>query len=197
MEKESILIVILINMKKFDVDMRDFEAELIREVNEDENEDDKDELSESEPSIDNFDKKEILKLMPVAVQKKKKKKGKNITNGSHNYKIKKIEKYLTKRKNGNEKNNFDKNKNIDLDIELYNPLKELMAKKMEEESKQKSKINKNTTPIKYTSNFIIPKKPLNKSIRHINTANQSLHQQIQPLKSVDEPKTKEEYTQTD
>ena len=185
------------NMKKFDVDMRDFEAELIREVNEDENEDDKDELSESEPSIDNFDKKEILKLMPVAVQKKKKKKGKNITNGSHNYKIKKIEKYLTKRKNGNEKNNFDKNKNIDLDIELYNPLKELMAKKMEEESKQKSKINKNTTPIKYTSNFIIPKKPLNKSIRHINTANQSLHQQIQPLKSVDEPKTKEEYTQTD
>ena len=185
------------NMKKLDLDMRDFEAELIREVDEDENESDKEELSESEPSIDNFDKKEILKLMPIVVQKKKKKKSKNINNGSHNnYKIKKIEKYLTKRKNGNERNNYEKNKNIDLDIELYNPLKELMAKKLEDENKKKTKINKNSTPIKYISNFAIPKKPLNKSVRHVNTANQNI-QQIQPVKSVDEPKMKDDYTQTD
>ena len=39
----------------------------------------------------------------------------------------------------NEKNNLDKNKNIDLDIELYNPLKELMAKKIKEENKKKNK----------------------------------------------------------
>ena len=46
---------------------------------------------------------------------------------------------MTKRKYGmnNEKNNLDKNKNIDLDIELYNPLKELMAKKLEDENKKK------------------------------------------------------------
>ena len=31
------------------------------------------------------------------------------------------------------------NKNIDLDIELYNPLKELMAKKQEEENKKNFK----------------------------------------------------------
>ena len=187
-------------MKKLDVDMRDFEAELIMEVNESEDEENKEELSESEPSIDNFDKKEILKLMPVVAQKKKKKKGKNINNGSHNNKIKKIEKYLTKRKYGmnNEKNNLDKNKNIDLDIELYNPLKELMAKKLEDENKKKIKPNRNT-PIKYTSNLQTTKKPITKPIRQIHTSNHknsnNLH--LQPQKSTEEPKTKEEYTQTD
>ena len=183
-------------MKNLDVDMRDFEAELIKEVNEEE-EEDKDDLSESEPSIDNFDKKEILKLMPVVAQKKKKKKGKNLNNGSHNnYKIKKIEKYLTRRKYGgnNEKNNFDKNKNIDLDIELYNPLKELRSKKIEDENKKKIKQNKNT-PIKFTSNFQLTKKPTIKPIRQIHTSNQSQPPQIQ--RSTEEPKTKDESTQTD
>ena len=44
-------------------------------------------------------------------QKKKKKKGKNISNGAHNnYKIKKIEKYLTKRKyGGNSEKNINEN----------------------------------------------------------------------------------------
>ena len=193
-------------MKKLDVDMRDFEAELIMEVNESDEEENKEELSESEPSIDNFDKKEILKLMPIVAQKKKKKKGKTVNNGAHNNnKIKKIEKYLTKRKYGlsNEKNNLDKNKNIDIDIELYNPLKELMAKKIEDENKKKAKPNKNT-PIKFSPNIQTTKKPVNKPTRQIHTSNQSNNhnhnnnnQQIQPQKSTDEPKTKDEYTQTD
>ena len=187
-------------LKKLDVDMRDFETELIMEVNESEEEENKEELSESEPSIDNFDKKEILKLMPIVAQKKKKKKGKNINNGSHNnYKIKKIEKYLTKRKNGmgNEKNNLDKNKNFDLDIELYNPLKELMTKKEEDENKKKVKPNKNT-PFKNTSNLQSNKKPMSKTIRQIHTSSHNNNnQQVQSQKSTDEPKTKDEYTQTD
>ena len=183
------------NLKKLDIDMRDFEAELIKEVNESEDEEDKEELSESEPSIDNFDKKEILKLMPVVAQKKKKKKGKNYNNGSHNNKIKKIEKYLSKRKygNNNDKNNLDKNKNIDLDIELYNPLKELMAKKLEEENKKKSKPNKSNS-IKYTPNIPTTKKPLYQSVNQTNIKNTK---PVQPQKPVELPKTKEEYTQTD
>ena len=183
------------NLKKLDIDMRDFEAELIKEVNESEDEEDKEELSESEPSIDNFDKKEILKLMPVVAQKKKKKKGKNYNNGSHNNKIKKIEKYLSKRKygNNNDKNNLDKNKNIDLDIELYNPLKELMAKKLEEENKKKAKPNKSNS-IKYTPNIPTTKKPLYQSVNQTNIKNTK---PVQPQKPVELPKTKEEYTQTD
>ena len=186
-------------IKKFDIDIQDFENEIDKEIiNDNDDGDDKEELSESEPSIDNFDKKEILKLMPVVAQKKKKKKGKNISNGAHNnYKIKKIEKYLTKRKYGgnSEKNNLDKNK-IDLDIELYNPLKELISKKADDNNKKKPKPNKNT-PIKYISNFQLIKKPMNKSIRQIHTSNQNQQQPIQPHKQTEEPKTKDEYTQTD
>ena len=131
------------NIKKFDVDMKEFEEVLLKKSNEDENENEE-ELSESEPSIDNFDKKEIMKLMPI-VQKKKKKKGKNNNNGNNiKNKLKKFEKYLAKRKNGLEKKNLDKNKNADINIELYNPLKELIAKKMEEENKKKQNINKNS-----------------------------------------------------
>ena len=47
------------NVKKLDVDMREFESEIIKEVNEDEEENNNDlneEKSESEPSIDNLDK---------------------------------------------------------------------------------------------------------------------------------------------
>ena len=151
-------------------------------------------MSESEPSIDNFDKKEILKLMPVVAQKKKKKKSKNYNNGSHNNKIKKIEKFLSKRKYGinSEKNSLDKNKNIDLDIELYNPLKELMAKKQEEENKKKAKPNKSLS-IKYPPSIPITKKPLYQSANQTNKNNQ----QVQTQKPVEQPKTKEAYTQTD
>jgi hypothetical protein len=182
------------NLKKLDVDINDLDNELIKEVNQDD-EEDQDEMSESEPSIDNFDKKEILKLMPIAAQKKKKKKNKNVNNGAHNSKIKKIEKYLSKKKCGanNEKNNLDRNKNIDLDIELYNPLKELKAKKIEDENKKKLSTNKNT-PLKYVTNFQIIKKP-----KEIQTVNQSQQQtqQVQPQKSPEEQKTKDEATQTD
>ena len=182
------------NLKKLDVDINDLDTELIKEVNQDD-EEDQDEMSESEPSIDNFDKKEILKLMPIAAQKKKKKKNKNVNNGTHNNKIKKIEKYLSKKKCGanNEKNNLDRNKNIDLDIELYNPLKELKAKKIEDENKKKLSTNKNT-PLKYVTNFQIIKKP-----KETQTVNQSQQQtqQVQPQKSPEEQKTKDEATQTD
>ena len=180
-------------MKKLDVDMREFEAELIKEVNEDEDLNGEEELSESEPSIDNFDKKEIMKLMPV-YQKKKKKKGKNMNFNNYNInRIKKLEKYLVKRKNGLEKNNFDKNKNknIDIDIELYNPLKELLVKKVEEENKKKIKINKNP-PIKSSSitsaNFKMPK-----TIQTQNIQNQSQPPPLSPT----EPNFKSDYTQTE
>ena len=178
-------------MKKLDVDMREFEAELIREVNEDEDLNVEEELSESEPSIDNFDKKEIMKLIPV-YQKKKKKKGKNpIFNNYNSNKIKKLEKNLVKRKNGIEKNNLEKNKNIDIDIELYNPLKELLVKKMEEENNKKIKVNKNP-PIKSSSitltNFKNPKT--------IQTQNLQKQSQPPPLAST-EPNFKNDYTQTE
>ena len=182
------------NLKKLDVDINDLDTELIKEVNQDD-EEDQDEMSESEPSIDNFDKKEILKLMPIVAQKKKKKKNKNVNNGTHNNKIKKIEKYLSKKKCGanNEKNNLDRNKNIDLDIELYNPLKELKAKKIEDENKKKLSTNKNT-PLKYVTNFQIIKKP--KEIQTLNQSQQQM-QQVQLQKSPEEQKTKDEATQTD
>ena len=122
-------------LKKLDVDMKQYESELIDGLKVDD-ENDVEELSESEPSIDNLDKKEIMRLMPV-YQKKKKKKGKSNFNGYFNNKIRKLEKYLSKRKNGLEKNNNEKNKNIDLDIELYNPLKKVTIRKIEEEKKLK------------------------------------------------------------
>ena len=107
--------------------------------------------------------------------------------------IKKLEKYLVKRKNGLEKNNFDKNKNknIDIDIELYNPLKELLVKKVEEENKKKIKINKNP-PIKSSSitsaNFKMPK-----TIQTQNIQNQSQPPPLSPT----EPNFKSDYTQTE
>ena len=175
-------------LKKLDVDMREFESELIREVNEDDDQEGEEELSESEPSIDNFDKKEIMRLMPV-YQKKKKKKGKNNNYGNYNNKIKKLEKYLIKRKTGLEKNNIDKNKNLDLDIELYNPLKQLMIKKMEEENKKnKLKIN-NNPPNKSSSNTSINFKK-SKTLQSPN--NQNL-----PAPIITEPNYKNAYTQTE
>jgi hypothetical protein len=102
--------------KKLDVDMREFEDEIIREVNEeDEDIEIVDEKSESEPSVDNLDKNQIMKLMPTNGKKRRRKK----TN-----KFKKFDKKKD-------------NKNRDLNIELYNPIKEA-AKKMEEERKKKN-----------------------------------------------------------
>ena len=177
------------NMKKIDVDMREFESELIREVNEDDDQDGEEELSESEPSIDNFDKKEIMRLMPV-YQKKKKKKGKN--NNGNNNRVKKLEKYLLKKKNVIEKNNLEKNKNIDLDIELYNPLKQLMVKKMEEENKKsKLKLN-NNPPTKSSSNSSINFKKT-KTQQIVSSKNQP----APPLPIPTEPNYKDDYTQTE
>ena len=103
------------NIKKLDVDMREFESEIIREVNEDDEEIDlnNDEKSESEPSVDNLDKNQIMKLMPGGGKRRRRRKNK----------IKKFDK---------------KNKTRDLDIELFNPIKEA-AKRLEEEKRKKNK----------------------------------------------------------
>ncbi len=105
--------------KKLDVDMREFEDEIIREVNEEEDEIElNDEKSESEPSVDNLDKNQIMRLMPTNGKKRRRKK--------------------------NRFKKFDKkkdNKNRDLNIELFNPIKEA-AKKLEEEKKKKVKAAK-------------------------------------------------------
>ena len=102
------------NVKKLDVDMREFESEIIKEVNEEEednNNDINEEKSESEPSIDNLDKNQIMRLLPG--------------NGKRRRRRKKNRNYNKKR---------DKNK--DLNIELFNPLKEA-ARRLEEEKKRK------------------------------------------------------------
>ena len=108
-------------IKKLDVDMREFEDEIIREVNEDDEEAEIiDEKSESEPSVDNLDKNQIMKLMPSNGKKRKRKKT--------NSKYKKFDKKK-------------ENKNRDLNIELYNPIKEA-EKKIEEERRKKLRNSK-------------------------------------------------------
>ena len=144
------------NLKKLDVDMREFESEIIREVNEDEdnnNETDinNDEKSESEPSVDNLDKNQIMKLMPGGGKRRRRRKNK----------IKKFDK---------------KNKNRDLDIELYNPMKEA-AKRLEEEKKKKKQ---NATKIVINCN---------------NDKNKKNEKVQQPI--LTDPNMKHEYTQTE
>ena len=141
------------NMKKLDVDMREFESEIIREVSEDDEEIDlnNDEKSESEPSVDNLDKNQIMKLMPGGGKRRRRRKNR----------IKKFDK---------------KNKNRDLDIELFNPLKEA-ARKLEEEKRKK---NKSSTKIVINCN-------LDKNKKNEKTE--------QPL--LTDPNMKHEYTQTE
>ena len=102
------------NAKKLDVDMREFESEIIKEENEDEDENNNDineEKSESEPSIDNLDKNQIMRLLPGNGKRRRRKK---------------------KNRNFNKK----KDKNKDLNIELFNPIKEAQ-RRLEEERKKK------------------------------------------------------------
>ena len=188
------------NIKKLDVDMREFESELIREVNEDENQEGEDELSESEPSIDNFDKKEIMRLMPIP-QKKKKRKGKianniNHTNHTNNFRLRKFEKFSTKRKNGMDKNNLEKYKNtLDDDFELYNPLKELRIKKMEEENNKKLTTTKNSSPnTKSPINTLNYNQKSKTSLELKKNQHQSMNL---PAPSPTEPNTKNNYSQTE
>ena len=185
-------------MKNLDVDMREFESDLIREVNEEDDQEIEEELSESEPSIDNFDKKEIMKLMPV-IQKKKRKKGKS---NNTNIKAKKLDKFFVKKKANNERNNFDKNKNIDLDIELYNPLKVVTVKKVDDDNRAKKKPKENKenkennnppAPVKSTSNTSINfKKGKVLQIQNNNNSNKNA-----PLPVSTEPNFKNDYTQTE
>ena len=143
------------NLKKLDVDMREFESEIIREVNEedDNNETDlnNDEKSESEPSVDNLDKNQIMKLMPGGGKRRRRRKNK----------IKKYDK---------------KNKNRDLDIELFNPIKEA-ARRLEEEKRKK---NKSSTKIVINCNLDKNKK------------NEKIQQSL-----MTDPNMKSEYTQTE
>ena len=102
------------NAKKLDVDMREFESEIIKEENEDDDENNNDlneEKSESEPSIDNLDKNQIMRLLPGNGKRRRR-----------------------RRKNRNYNKRKDKNK--DLNIELFNPIKEA-ARRLEEEKKKK------------------------------------------------------------
>ena len=102
------------NAKKLDVDMREFESEIIKEENEDEEENNNeinDEKSESEPSIDNLDKNQIMRLLPGNGKRRRRRK---------------------KNRNYNKK----KDKNKDLNIELFNPIKEAQ-RRLEEERKKK------------------------------------------------------------
>ena len=102
------------SVKKLDVDMREFENEIIKEVNEEEEENNNDiveEKSESEPSIDNLDKNQIMRLLPGNGKKRRRRK---------------------KNRNFNKK----KEKNKDINIELFNPIKEAQ-RRLEEEKKKK------------------------------------------------------------
>ena len=141
------------SIKKLDVDMREFESEMIKEENEDDEEVDlnNDEKSESEPSVDNLDKNQIMKLMPGGGKRRRRRKNK----------IKKFDK---------------KNKNKDLDIELFNPIKEA-AKKIEEEKRKKSK----------SSSKIV--------INCNNEKNKKVERVQQPI--ITDPNMKNEYTQTE
>jgi len=88
--------------KKLDVDMREFEIGIIKEENEEEEENNNEiveEKSESEPSIDNLDKNQIMRLLPGNGKRRRRRK---------------------KNRNFNKK----KERNKDLNIELFNPRKE-------------------------------------------------------------------------
>ena len=139
-----------------DIDMKDFDDEIIKEEKEDFNEDKEvDEKSESEPSIDNFEKDKIMKLLPTKAKRRKK--------GKKHSLIKKLLNSNSKRNvyNGN---NILNNSNIE--IKLFNPLTQNLkpqtgdkndkkpqkkiiincnnTKKVEKE--QKEKIEKEKTP---------------------------------------------------
>ena len=138
-------------INKIDVDMREFEDEIIKEVNEEDEEIElNDEKSESEPSVDNLDKNQIMKLMPTNGKKRRRRKNK----------FKKFEKKK-------------ENKNRDLNIELFNPLKEA-ARRLEEEKKKK-----------------------NKNLKIVINCNTKLKKNQQKINLITDPNMKSEYTQTE
>ena len=138
-------------INKIDVDMREFEDEIIKEVNEEDEEIElNDEKSESEPSVDNLDKNQIMKLMPTNGKKRRRRKNK----------FKKFEKKK-------------ENKNRDLNIELFNPLKEA-ARRLEEEKKKK-----------------------NKNLKIVINCNTKLKKNQKKINLITDPNMKSEYTQTE
>ena len=123
-----------------DIDMKDFDEEIIKEVNEDFDEDKEvDERSESEPSIDNFEKDKIMKLLPT--KSKRRKKGKKHS-------------LMKKLLNSNSKRNIYNGNNIlnnsNIEIKLFNPLTQNLKpqtgeKKNDKKSQKKIIINCNNT----------------------------------------------------
>ena len=104
----------LFSQKKLDIDMKEFEDEIIKEEQEEENEEtnvagEVEENSESEPSIDNFDKDKIMNLLPTKSKRKKIKK---------NALSKRLYKFNSSKKAKN-----DNSMNETTEIKLYNPLK--------------------------------------------------------------------------
>lgn len=109
----------LLENKKLDIDMKEFEEEITKEENEENEEDENanvegivEENSESEPSIDNFEKDKIMNLLPTKSKKKK--------NKSKNSLSKRLYK-INSTKKGN-KNDLSMNQTKN-EIKLYNPLK--------------------------------------------------------------------------
>lgn len=60
------------NLKSINVDLKEYEDFIIKEEAEDKESDNKEEHSESEPSIDNFDRKKIMSLLPTKSRKNSK-----------------------------------------------------------------------------------------------------------------------------
>ena len=133
--------------KKFvyiDVDMNEF-----NDFVKDENESD-DNKSESEPSIDNFDKEKIMKLLPTKMKGKKK--------GKKNSLVKKL---------GNTKRNNNRSSlnNSNIEIKLFNPLTQNLKPKTEEKNNNKNsqkKITINCDNKKEKEKNIIIDEPLRK-----------------------------------
>ena len=164
------------------IDMKDFDKK-IEEIKEDE---EKENLtdSESEPSIDNLDKKEIIKLMPTH-SKKKSKKIKNFNNynfySGHvsNNRIKKLDGCLLKQKNNLECTFSEKNKPLIMDIDLYDQLKraqKLMKSKVSTSSKASITTSVSVEVNKYKTKKLNHKMSNSQSKQNINNFSSNKHQ---------------------
>ena len=115
--------------KKFgtiDIDMNDFEEEIIKEQNEEiDDEKENEEKSESEPSIDNFEKEKIMKLLPSKIKRKRKRK-KNVL-------VKKLL-YSNSKRNANVGNSLN---NSNIEIKLFNPLTQILKVTLNEQKNEK------------------------------------------------------------
>ena len=102
-----------------------------------------------------------------------------------------------KKKYGTEKNNLEKNKNnVEDDIELYNPLKELRIRKIEEENNKKLTMGKNSSPVKQSSINNLNSNRKSKTSLEIKKSQQQQPTNL-PAPIPTEPNTKNDYSQTE